>query len=300
MSHQPNFKHPASHEAVNNHQGLEVNNSEAKRDINVTGGPVNRDTTNYNIVNKTINALPYVLVLVGLTYAFLGYLNQQKFFPPLQNTQTIKAAVGDSISNARVTSPTPTSVAHHYHVLQSMNKRQEKPSIPDLDEEANTDHKTYTSLRKALAEPAQVFRLRLYRKNLLTLPESIGTLYNLQKLYLTSNELKDLPQSFTRLEKLTHLYARQNRFKKFPEILLAMPKLTYLYLSKNNLRKIPDEITQMQGLQILHLSENRLKSLPKSIAQLKNLRILYLKGNPINDQEKEKIRRWLPGRTIFF
>ena len=304
MSHQPNSKHQNDNHSVHNHEPLQnqVNNAQFEGGLHIKGGPANHSTghhqNNNNMIVKPASGLPYTLSSVGLVCAFLVFLHQQK--PTAKPPQKLETAVGDSISNARVTSSTPTSVTHHYHVLKSMNKKQQKSSIPDLDEEANTDHKTYTSLKKALAEPAQVFRLQLYRKNLLSLPESIGTLYNLQKLYLTSNELKDLPKSFTHLGKLTHLYARNNRFKKFPESLLTLPRLTSLYLSGNKLRKIPDEITQMQGLQILHLSNNRLKSLPKQIAQLKNLRILYLKGNPINDQEKKKISRWLPSRKIFF
>ena len=299
MNHQPNSDHQADNRSIYNQQPLQnqLNNAQFGGGVRMEGGPVSQHTNNNNNITKTVHALPYVLVLVGLTYAFLGYLNQQKTTPKTQ--QRLNAAVGDSIST-RVPTSTATSVTHHYYTTPSSNQHQGELVNQYPAEGVNAEHKTYTSLKKALAEPAKVFRLALYQKKLLNLPESIGTLYNLQKLYLTGNELKDLPKSFIRLGKLTHLYARNNRFKEFPKNLLALPKLANLYLSGNKLRKIPAEITQMQSLQILHLSNNRLKSLPESIAQLKNLRRLYLKGNPISDQEKEKIKRWLPSCTIVF
>ena len=80
-----------------------------------------------------------------------------------------------------------------------------------------------------------------------------------------------------------------------------MAALTELDLSDNGLKIVPNEISAMKKLLWLDLRNNRLKKLPESIAQLAdNLQELFLEGNPLSNEEKIRIRQWLPKTSVYF
>lgn len=109
-------------------------------------------------------------------------------------------------------------------------------------------------------EDKRITVIELSNCNIKILPESIGNLTRLRKLYLENNELVSLPRSIGRLEKLERLI-----------------------VNRNNLRRIPDTIGNLSSLRILNLQSNQLESLPSSIGKLSRLYVLDLEDNPLED-----------------
>jgi hypothetical protein len=112
-----------------------------------------------------------------------------------------------------------------------------------------------------------------------SVPESIGRLENLQKLFLYFNELTSLPESIGQLKNLRNLFLRDIELKSLPESIGGLQALQELDLERNRLTSLPESIGQLRNLQKLNLYNNRLTSLPESIGKLKKLQELYLGNN---------------------
>ena len=122
-----------------------------------------------------------------------------------------------------------------------------------------TPDEAYQEAERRIAEAKREGRreLDLTFLSLLSLPESIGQLTNLQTLWLVNNQLSALPESIGQLANLQTLD---------------------LYI--NHLSALPESIGQLASLQTLDLGGNQLSELPESIEQLASLQTLYLHDNP--------------------
>ena len=70
-------------------------------------------------------------------------------------------------------------------------------------------------------------------------------------------------------------------------------------MNSNRLTSLPAEVGQWKNLTQLDLEDNQLTSLPAEIANLKdNLRELDLRNNNFSQEEKDKIKGWLPKTNI--
>ncbi len=115
------------------------------------------------------------------------------------------------------------------------------------------------------------------------LPDSIGRLTNLQKLYLPGNQLTSLPESLGKLKNLTSLSLAYNQLKIIPEWICQLTKLQDLYLEGNKLTRLPDSIGQLINLRTLFLNSNQITSLPDSLERLVNLTTIGINNNPLDD-----------------
>ena len=113
------------------------------------------------------------------------------------------------------------------------------------------------------------------------LPESIGRLTQLRKLYLFENQLTALPESLDRLTQLEALYLGGNRLTALPESLGSLTELQELSLWSNQLTTLPESIDRLTQLQQLYLANNQLTALPESIDRLTQLQTLYLANNQL-------------------
>jgi leucine-rich repeat protein SHOC2 len=121
--------------------------------------------------------------------------------------------------------------------------------------------------------------LLLTGNQLTSLPESIGSLYSLNLLYLSHNQLTSLPESIGNLSNLTWLKLGKNKLTSLPESIGSLSNLTNLYLEDNQLTSLPESVGNLYNLTELNLKGNQLTSLPESIGNLYNLTELNLKGN---------------------
>ena len=77
--------------------------------------------------------------------------------------------------------------------------------------------------------------LGLYNIKLRTLPESIGDLESLQKLYLRNNLLSTLPKSIKNLKSLEALGLGDNQLTALPESIGNLHSLKFLNFARNQL-----------------------------------------------------------------
>jgi hypothetical protein len=138
------------------------------------------------------------------------------------------------------------------------------------------------SLPESIGSLRKLEILELEGNQLTSLPESIGNLTNLRQLFLSENQLTSLPESIGNLTNLIRLNISNNQISSLPESIGNLINLEELSFSDNRLTSIPDSIGNLQNLQDLDLGFNRfngLSSLPESIGNLQNLTNLDLGFN---------------------
>ena len=116
--------------------------------------------------------------------------------------------------------------------------------------------------------------LQLNCSTLIELPESIGLLKCLRKLYLHNCEmLQCFPNSIGNLEMLQSLnLCGGEQLERLPETLCALSNLEYLAIQKCSIKKLPKSIGQLSQLYSLCINQcKNLQKLPTSIRQLKSL-----------------------------
>ena len=119
-----------------------------------------------------------------------------------------------------------------------------------------------------------------------TLPDSLGTLVQLELLYLLLNQLTGtIPKSLGNLVQLEYVDLRSNQFiGSLPESLGNLTRVTYLSFFSNQLNgTIPESLGKMKQLQYLFLFGNQLTgSIPRSLGNLVKLLHLSMYGNKLS------------------
>ena len=101
-----------------------------------------------------------------------------------------------------------------------------------------------------------------------TLPDSIGNLDDLRKLYLEENNITSLPDSFSNLTALIQLYISFNQLTTLPENFGNLENLLILDLGYNSINNLPDSILDLNSLTYLWLFNNELSVLPENFCSL--------------------------------
>ncbi len=97
--------------------------------------------------------------------------------------------------------------------------------------------------------------LHLNNNQLSVLPESLGTLENLQVLSLSTNQLWALPASFENLKNLNSLSLSQNKLQEIPAYFTKFVQLKNLYLIDNQLSNLPKGFDKLE-LNVLAVYNN--------------------------------------------
>ncbi|HWT03900.1 MAG TPA: COR domain-containing protein [Pyrinomonadaceae bacterium] len=140
----------------------------------------------------------------------------------------------------------------------------------------------YESFAHALIEKIHRNRLpglNLSFQHLTMLPESIGRLTHLKRLFLDNNQLTTLPESISLLTQLQYLSIRNNQLTSLPEFISRLAHLERLDLDYNQLTTLPESIGRLTVLRSFDLSYNQLTLLPESLRTMKSLISLHLRGN---------------------
>jgi Leucine-rich repeat (LRR) protein len=131
-------------------------------------------------------------------------------------------------------------------------------------------------LPEAIGELTALERLYAAEAEIAALPSSLGRLARLRTLDVGHNVLTALPPALAALGELEILYVHDNRLGALPDwIGTAFPRLTYLNAAENGLTALPvlDGLPALIELRLMHNSLSDLPALPVT------LRELHLRGN---------------------
>ena len=136
-----------------------------------------------------------------------------------------------------------------------------------------------SNMRNLVIEKQHVVELNLSKQSLTSLPNTIGNLLYLEKLFLQDNKLSSLPTTIGNLIKLKVLDLDYNQLPSLPESLGNLTDLQLLCCRKNKLRTLPKTLGDLKSLQRLSLEYNQLRSLPETLGNLTNLQKLWCPHN---------------------
>ncbi len=141
-----------------------------------------------------------------------------------------------------------------------------------------------TRIEKARKEGAT--SLNLSGLGLMTLPESIGQLTQLQSLSISNNQLTTLPESCAALSNLNRLILGDSLgdlpLVKLPDCVRQLTNLKIISAQHCKLTSLPDWLSELAELVSLNVAGNDLIDLPASLGLLRNLNSIDLKDNPLN------------------
>jgi Leucine-rich repeat (LRR) protein len=149
------------------------------------------------------------------------------------------------------------------------------------------EQEVYRIIEQAARDGRTTLYLDAKQLTSVKLPAKIGTLTNLNQLYLSMNYLTSLPAELGNLTYLTHLYLANNELTSIPAELGNLTCLSELYLGSNRLTSIPAELGNLTELRVLNLHGNQLSSIPSELGNLTNLTQLDLANNQLTSVPAE-------------
>lgn len=123
--------------------------------------------------------------------------------------------------------------------------------------------------------------LYLSNMGLAEIPAEVGTLKELQTLFLGSNPIKDL-SLLSQLPRLVEINLEEMSLRKIPDEVLAVNGLKILGLYGNSITSI-SSLKKLPKLEELYIANNKIKKVPKEITKLGNLRLLDIMHNRLTD-----------------
>jgi Leucine-rich repeat (LRR) protein len=156
----------------------------------------------------------------------------------------------------------------------------------------------FTNLKKALASPDSVVRLKLRRKGFKEIPPEVFQFPNLQELDLGSNKITQLPTNIAQLKNLKILRLNRNKIQVVGKELGELTDLIYLDLGRNQIQALPFEIGKLKKLEFLQIWGNEITMLPESINDLSALKWLDMRAILLTDSEREELLEQLPQTEV--
>ena len=134
----------------------------------------------------------------------------------------------------------------------------------------------------------EILDLAGYGYRLKYLPDFIGELQNIKKVFLQRNFFSEFPSCLANLKNIEVLdigcgiICRDNsKLAYLPDWIGDLKNLTYLNLSGLGLRELNPNICKLENLVFLGLSYNKLREIPECIGKLKKLEQITLLANEL-------------------
>ncbi|NQY07458.1 MAG: leucine-rich repeat domain-containing protein [Flavobacteriaceae bacterium] len=135
-----------------------------------------------------------------------------------------------------------------------------------------------------ISKITSIQKLRFFNNSKSKYPENLGSLKNINSLWISGDSITNLPKSIIELKVLNELIINECpkiEFYSLFETLSAMDNLKELDISENMIKKVPDNIGALKQLKELWLDDNTLTEVTKGIKSLPNLEYLRLFSNEI-------------------
>ncbi|CAL8336044.1 volume-regulated anion channel subunit LRRC8A [Gadus morhua] len=138
--------------------------------------------------------------------------------------------------------------------------------------------------------------LKLWYNQIAYIPIQIGTLANMERLYLNRNKIEKIPSQLFYCGKLRYLDLSHNNLTYIPADIGFLQNLQYLAVTANRIETLPSEMFQCRKLRTLNLGNNCLQTLPSRFGELTGLTQLELRGNrleclPVELGECKQLKR---------
>lgn len=192
--------------------------------------------------------------------------------------------------------------------LAGMAKEMRDYLPSDLRERVKEAQETAGRKSSASSRPAGNIH-ETYSSYITKLPEDIGTLTNLTRMFIANSPLRKLPESIRNLKKLTDLELFNcPQMTEFPKELAGLENLQGLYFVSN--KNIPaqslydglDALAEggpKATLQMLYFMDNNLEVVPASLAGTEKLSSIDFSGNRIHKIERAFGKRHNLGTAVF-
>ncbi|XP_076014792.1 leucine rich repeat containing 8 VRAC subunit Aa [Genypterus blacodes] len=121
--------------------------------------------------------------------------------------------------------------------------------------------------------------LKLWYNQIAYIPIQIGTLTNMERLYLNRNKIEKIPSQLFFCRKLRFLDLSHNNLTSIHADIGFLQNLQYFAVTANRIETLPPELFQCKKLRTLNLGNNCLFTLPSRFGELTGLTQLELRGN---------------------
>ncbi|KAI4816730.1 hypothetical protein KUCAC02_009043 [Chaenocephalus aceratus] len=121
--------------------------------------------------------------------------------------------------------------------------------------------------------------LKLWYNQIAYIPIQIGTLTNMERLYLNRNKIEKIPSQLFFCRKLRFLDLSHNNLTSIHADVGFLLNLQYFAVTANRIETLPPELFKCKKLRTLNLGNNCLQTLPSRFGELTGLTQLELRGN---------------------
>src|SRR5271157_533476 len=151
-----------------------------------------------------------------------------------------------------------------------------------FDTNINRSFFQLSELPESIGNLTHLERLYLEKNNIAFLPESIGNLIKLEVLDISYNKIADIPATIENLRALKILDALSNELSYLPSSFGNLPSFYELDITINNFIALSEEITRVTTLRILRIGWKNLTEFPKEFFNLANLEELSIDGSTLS------------------
>lgn len=125
----------------------------------------------------------------------------------------------------------------------------------------------------------RVCNLEVSDQQLVSVPDSIGSLDALRWLDFSRNIIFALPDAVCKLSSVYNLLLPNNNLEVLPSCIGQMNSLQYLNADFNNLKELPESVSLLP-LESISVDHNRLEQFPSSILSISSLKQISTAWNP--------------------